>query len=149
MKSHIPWVLWVLLVVAVGCQDQDIVKREQGRREWARRLEEGKLEMLQRARALRKQLEKGLQPVVDCALERFHREAEYKYGVNAVKQAKITAEAKLKELDDEKQKTGGHLWEVTIRYVGKDKNGEDVDAQWVAVVDLFMGSLVCGSIEEK
>jgi hypothetical protein len=150
MKSHIPRVLWVLLVVAVGCDNQDIVKREHERQETLRSMKEGMLKTRQRAEALREQLKRGLQPVVDCALERFRREVEYKYGAGAVKQAKITAEAsKLKGFDEEEQEIGGDTWEVTIRYVGKDENGKDVDTQWVAVVDLFMGQLVCVSVKRK
>ena len=181
MKSRMPWVVGVLLVCAVGCDNRE-AERQKGARETARTLEQARLEMLQRGQALTKQLEKGLQPVVDCALERFRKEVEQRYGAAALKQAKITAEApKLKKSDEEKQKekgdekhkgkadqkqkghekqkekadeeqkqeAGGKMWEVTIRYVGKDENGKDVDTQWVALVDLFMGSLVCVSIQRR
>ena len=149
MKNHLPWVLCVFVVGAVGCDNQE-AKRAQERRDAARRMAQEQVETRQRGRALREQLKQGLQPVIDCALERFRKEAALKYGASAVKQAKITAEAsKFKASDGEKQEAFGDKWEVTIRYVGKDENGTDVDTQWVAEVDLVIDSMVCPAVTRK
>jgi hypothetical protein len=151
MKSHIPWVLTlcVVFVSAVGCDKQG-AKREQERRETARMMEQTPLMMAKRGAALREQLKQGLQPVIDCALQRFRKAAEQQYGASAVEKAKITAEAsKLKELDDEKQEIGSDKWEVTIRYVGKDESGKDVDEQWIATVGLMIDTLNCQTAKRK
>jgi hypothetical protein len=150
MKGRIQWMLWILLAVAVGCHDEDIKGRIRQRKEAERMLEQYKANMKEKTRALKEQLERGLQPVVDCALEKFRKDAEMKYGTAAVKQAKITADAPRRLMAGE-GKTGrpDDRWEVPIRYVGKDEKGKDVDEQWVTQVVMMLGSLDCVMIKKK
>lgn len=149
MKGRLQWMLGALLAVAVGCQDQDAVKRALQRKEADRAMEQYKADMREKTRALREQLKQGLQPVVDCALEKFGKEVAIKYGANAVKQGKITpGAASVKKMDDG-EVTLNDVWEVPIRYVGRDADGKDVDEQWIAQVVMMLGSMDCVSLQKK